>query len=65
MPNELGLHAAQQVERTRSLIQLLGRYIDNNEPVGVILTAAQELNRSTWDLKNAIERDLTERENEK
>lgn len=65
MPNDLGLHAAQQVERTHSLIELLGRYINNNEPVGVILTAAQELNRSTWDLKNAIERDLTERENDK
>lgn len=57
----LGYYAAQQVERTHQLIELLGRYIDNNEPTGVILTAAQELNRTTWDLKNAIERDLTER----
>lgn len=58
----LGYHAAQQVERTAALLDLLRKYIDNNQPAGVILTAAQELNRTTWDLKNAIARDLTERE---
>lgn len=67
MPKELqeplGYYAAQQVERTHQLIELLGRYINNNEPTGTILTAAQELNRTTWDLKNAIERDLEERNN--
>lgn len=67
MPKELqeplGYYAAQQVERTHQLIELLGHYISNNQPTGTILTAAQELNRTTWDLKNAIERDLEERNN--
>ena len=35
----LGYHAAQQVERTAALLDLLRKYIDNNQPAGVILTA--------------------------
>jgi hypothetical protein len=63
MTNEepLGLHAAQQVERTAALIELLGPKISNNESIETILKACEELNRTTWDLKNAIVRDLQER----
>lgn len=63
MPNEqpLNYHAAQQVERTAVLIELLGPKISNNEPIEIILKACEELNRTTWDLKNAIVRDLQER----
>lgn len=63
MPNEepLGYHAAQQVERTAALIELLGPKISNNEPIETIIKATDELNRTTWDLKNAINRDLMER----
>ena len=63
MPNEepLGYHAAQQVERTAALIELLGPRISNNESIETILKATEELNRTTWDLKNAIIRDLTEK----
>lgn len=63
MPNEdpLGYHAAQQVDRTAALIELLGPRINNGETIETILKATEELNRTTWDLKNAIIRDLTER----
>lgn len=63
MPNEqpLNYHAAQQVERTAALIELLGPKISNNEAIETILKACEELNRTTWDLKNAIVRDLQER----
>lgn len=63
MTNEepLGYHAAQQVERTAALIELLGPKISNNESIETIIKACDELNRTTWDLKNAINRDLTER----
>lgn len=63
MPNEqpLNYHAAQQVERTAALIELLGPKISNNESIETILKACEELNRTTWDLKNAIVRDLQER----
>ena len=63
MPNEqpLNYHAAQQVERTAALIELLGPKISNYEPIETILKACEELNRTTWDLKNAIVRDLQER----
>ena len=63
MPNEQPLndHAAQQGERTSALIELLGPKISNNEPIETILKACEELNRTTWDLKNAIVRDLQER----
>lgn len=63
MPNEqpLNYHAAQQVERTAALIELLGPKINNNGPIETILKACEELNRTTWDLKNAIVRDLQER----
>ena len=63
MPNEqpLNYHAAQQVERTAALIELLGPKISNNEPIETILKACEELNRTTWDLQNAIVRDLQER----
>ena len=65
MPEEddkLGYYAAQQVERTAALIELLGPKISNNEPIETIIKATDELNRTTWDLKNAITRDLAERE---
>lgn len=67
MPDEepLGYHAAQQVERTAALIELLGPRISNNESIETIIKACDELNRTTWDLKNAINRDLTERGQEK
>lgn len=64
MPEEddrLGYYAAQQVERTAALIELLGPKISNNEPIETIIKATDELNRTTWDLKNAITRDLAER----
>ena len=63
MPDEqpLNYHAAQQVERTAALIELLGPKISNNESIETILKACEELNRTTWDLKNAIVRDLQER----
>ena len=63
MPNEqpLNYHAAQQVERTAALIELLGAELSNNEPIETSRRACEELNRTTWDLKNAIVRDLQER----
>lgn len=63
MPDEqpLNYHAAQQVERTAALIELLGPKINNNESIETILKACEEINRTTWDLKNAIARDLQER----
>ena len=63
MPNEepLGYHAAQQVERTAALIELLGPKISNNESIETLIKATDEINRTTWDLKQAIQRDLTER----
>lgn len=62
MPEDaLNYHAAQQVERTSALIELLGPKISNNESIETLLKATEELNRTTWDLKNAIMRDLTER----
>lgn len=57
----LGYHAAVQVDRTAALIELLGPKISNNESIETIIKATDELNRTTWDLKQAIQRDLTER----
>lgn len=62
MSNELGFYAAQQVNRTANVIELLGPMINNENPTEIILKAADELNRSTWELKNAIDRDLSEKE---
>lgn len=61
MANELGYHAAQQIERTAALIELLAPRVSNNEPIESLLKAVEEINRTTWDAKNSIVRDLTER----
>jgi hypothetical protein len=58
----LGFYAAQQVDRTADIIELLAPLIDNENSTEKILKAANEINRSTWELKNAIERDLSEKE---
>lgn len=61
-PNELGYFAAQSIEYTKKSIRIALPLLDiENANEDQILDALDIINRATWEAKNAITRDISER----
>lgn len=60
--NELGYYAAQAVELTAATIRIASRNLDlENCTEEEIIDALNVINRSSWEAKSKIEKDIAER----